>query len=272
MCRIFKSEACRQVRFYTDCLQVVNQNELPLHIAQKRFPQGMRLASQTADFLWGNVVVRLPRRGRRIPGQGQEVTVLGDAVIPENVASLLKLGPKFCEHPDLDKTELLGVVRTAAGRASTDELDRCIREGVDCLPQRVKKGNTARQRTTVAVLREAGLKLLVSDKEGGFVVMPSGLYKDKADAAILNNFKELQGVPPAKLRSRLPSGVTKVPSQFLGKWWIVRATASVFHQGEKCTHIMVNRKAQRLYNVTAQYSVPGGPAKEGTADRFRASG
>ncbi|KAH6942784.1 hypothetical protein HPB50_010540 [Hyalomma asiaticum] len=158
----------------------------------------MRLASQTADFLWGNVVVRLPRRGRLIPGQGQEVTVLGDAVIPENVASLLKLGPKFCEHPDLDNNELLGVVRTTAGRASTDGVDRCIREGVDCLPQRVKKGNTARQRTTVAVLREAGLKLLVSDKEGGFVVMPSGLYKDKADAAILNNFKELQGVPPAK--------------------------------------------------------------------------
>ncbi|KAH6932715.1 hypothetical protein HPB50_008911 [Hyalomma asiaticum] len=199
MCRILRSEACRQVRFYTNCLQVVNQNELPLHSAQKRFLQDMRLASQTAHFLWGNVVVRLPRRGRRIPGQGQEVTVLGDAVIPENVASLLELGPKFCEHPDLDKTELLGVVRTAAGRASTDEVDRCIREGVDCLPQRVKKGNTARQRTTVAVLREADLKLLLSDKEGGYVVMPSGLYKDKADAAILNNFKELQGVPPAKI-------------------------------------------------------------------------
>ncbi|KAH6945260.1 hypothetical protein HPB50_007693 [Hyalomma asiaticum] len=79
MCRILRSEACRQVRFYTDCLQVVNQNELLLHSAQKRFLQDLRLASQTADFLWDNVVIlviRLPRRGRRIPGQGQEITVL----------------------------------------------------------------------------------------------------------------------------------------------------------------------------------------------------
>lgn len=60
--------------------------------------------------------------------------MLGDASIPKNVADLLKLGPKFCEHPDLDKTELLSLVRTAAGRARLDEVDRCIREGVDCLP------------------------------------------------------------------------------------------------------------------------------------------
>ncbi|KAH6947496.1 hypothetical protein HPB50_019297 [Hyalomma asiaticum] len=50
----------------------------------------------------------------------------------------------------------------------------------------------------MAVLREAGLKLLVSDKEGGFVVMPRGIYKDKAHVAILHNFKEVQGVPPVK--------------------------------------------------------------------------
>lgn len=93
--------------------------------------------------------------------------MLGDASIPKNVADLLKLGPKFCEHPDLDKTELLSLVRTAAGRARLDEVDRCIREGVDCLPQRVKKGSSARLCTPVTVLREDGLKLLLSDKEGG---------------------------------------------------------------------------------------------------------
>ncbi|KAH7951320.1 hypothetical protein HPB52_007884 [Rhipicephalus sanguineus] len=172
MCRILRSEACRQVRFYTDCLQVVNRNELPLPSAQKRFLEDLRLASQTADFLWGNLVVRLPRSRRQYPEHGKDVKVLGDASIPKNVADLLKLGPKFCEHPALDKTELLGLVRTAAGKARTDEVDRCIREGVDCLPQKVKKGNTVKLRSAVAVLREADLKLLLSDKERGFVVVP----------------------------------------------------------------------------------------------------
>ncbi|KAH7955823.1 hypothetical protein HPB52_004067 [Rhipicephalus sanguineus] len=137
MCRILRSEACRQVRFYSDCLQVVNRNELPLPSAQKRFLEDLRLASQTADFLWGNLVARLPRSRHQYPEQGKDVMVLGDASIPKNVADLLKLGPKFCEHPALDKTELLGLVRTAAGKARTDEVDRCIREGVDCLPQKI---------------------------------------------------------------------------------------------------------------------------------------
>ncbi|KAH7951944.1 hypothetical protein HPB52_015624 [Rhipicephalus sanguineus] len=136
MCRILRSEAYRQVRFYSDCLQVVNRNELPLPSAQKRFLEDLRLASQTADFLWGNLVARLPRSRHQYPEQGKDVMVLGDASIPKNVADLLKLGPKFCEHPALDKTELLGLVRTAAGKARTDEVDRCIREGVDCLPQK----------------------------------------------------------------------------------------------------------------------------------------
>ncbi|KAH7947159.1 hypothetical protein HPB52_007926 [Rhipicephalus sanguineus] len=95
----------RQLDYY-----VVNRNELPFPSAQKKFLQDLRLASQTADFLWGNVIVQLPRNKHRSPGQGQEVKVLGDASIPKNVADLLKLGPKFCEHPDLDKTELLSLV------------------------------------------------------------------------------------------------------------------------------------------------------------------
>lgn len=202
MCRILRSEAWRQVRFYTDCLQFLNRNELPYPSAQKKFIEDLRLASQTADFLWGNILVQLPRSKRRNYVPGQDVLVLGEASIPNNVADLLRLGPKYCEHPDLDKTELLSLVRTAAGKASMDESDRCVREGVDCLPQRVKKGNSARLRTMVTSLREAGLKLLLSDKEGGFVVLPRSLYKEKAAAAILENFNEVKGVVPAKVKTR----------------------------------------------------------------------
>ncbi|KAH8020797.1 hypothetical protein HPB51_003786 [Rhipicephalus microplus] len=109
MCRILRSEAWRQVRFYTDCLQFLNRNELPYPSAQKKFIEDLRLASQTADFLL---------------------------------------------------------------------------------------------RTMVTSLREAGLKLLLSDKEGGFVVLPRSLYKEKAAAAILENFNEVKGVVPAKVKTR----------------------------------------------------------------------
>ncbi|KAH8033038.1 hypothetical protein HPB51_005944 [Rhipicephalus microplus] len=54
----------------------------------------------------------------------------------------------------------------------------------------------------VTSLREAGLKLLLSDKEGGFVVLPRSLYKEKAAAAILENFNEVKGVVPAKVKTR----------------------------------------------------------------------
>ncbi|KAH7975522.1 hypothetical protein HPB52_002618 [Rhipicephalus sanguineus] len=160
MCRILRSEAFQQVRFFTDCLQIVNYSEMSSPSAQRRL-----LTSFGAT--WSFVCSRSRRQNSE---QGKDVKVLEDASVPKNVADLLKLGPKFCEHPDLDKTELLSLVRTAAGKAKTDEVDRCIREGVDCLPQRVKKGNTVKLRSAVAFLRDAGLKLLLSEKEGGFVV------------------------------------------------------------------------------------------------------
>ncbi|XP_077508862.1 uncharacterized protein LOC144120388 [Amblyomma americanum] len=47
-------------------------------------------------------------------------------------------------------------------------------------------------------------------------------------------------------------------SQFLGKWWFVRVTADVFHQGEECAHFVVSRKAERLFNITAEFHMPGG--------------
>ncbi|KAH7986910.1 hypothetical protein HPB52_024643 [Rhipicephalus sanguineus] len=128
MRRILRSEACRQVRFYTDCLQLVNRNELPFPNAQKKFLQDLRLASQTADFL--NVIVQLPRSKHRNPGQGREVNVLGDASIPKNVADLLNLGPNFCEHPDLDKSPSLV---SAAGNIIVVSVCRQIEEGCDAI-------------------------------------------------------------------------------------------------------------------------------------------
>ncbi|KAH7982747.1 hypothetical protein HPB52_006928 [Rhipicephalus sanguineus] len=62
----------------------------------------------------------------RSTGQGQEVKVLGDALIPKNVADLLKLGPKFCEHPDLDKTELLSLCQVLLEFSHSDEVQELL--------------------------------------------------------------------------------------------------------------------------------------------------
>ncbi|KAH7972372.1 hypothetical protein HPB52_011512 [Rhipicephalus sanguineus] len=94
----------------------------------------------------------LPKKGRQRPPQGQEVVILGNVAVPAGVKKVLQNGPKVCEHPNLDKVELLGLVRGTVGRAKEDEVGLLVQEGVQCLPQDIK---TARQRSNAIV---AGLR------------------------------------------------------------------------------------------------------------------
>ncbi|KAL3174054.1 hypothetical protein MRX96_011795 [Rhipicephalus microplus] len=77
------------------------------------------------------------------------------------------------------------------GQAKDYEIGRLVQEGVECLPQDVK---TAPQQSSamVASLQRAEVKLLQSDKEGGFVLMTKPLYDSKAEEAMR---KEFQGAP-----------------------------------------------------------------------------
>ncbi|KAH8009003.1 hypothetical protein HPB51_008933 [Rhipicephalus microplus] len=112
---------------------------------------------------------------------------------------LLQNGLKFCEHPKLDKVELLGLVRSTVGGAKDDKIGRLVQEGVECLPQGVK---TARQRSSAVVtsLRRAEVKLLQFDKEGGFVLMLKRLYESKAEEAMQKNFKVLPAIKETRSR------------------------------------------------------------------------
>ncbi|KAL3218303.1 hypothetical protein MRX96_005958 [Rhipicephalus microplus] len=140
------------------------------------------------------------KRGRRTP-PGQEVVILGDVAVPAGVKKVLQNGQTFCETPNLDKFDLLGFVRSTVGRAKDDEIGRLVQEKVDCLPQDVK---TARQRSSalVASLRKAEVKLLQSDKQGGFVLMPKHLYDSKVEEAMRKNFKVFQAIKGARVRSQ----------------------------------------------------------------------
>ncbi|KAL3191306.1 hypothetical protein MRX96_018714 [Rhipicephalus microplus] len=123
------------------------------------------------------------------------------------VKRVLQNEPKFCEHPNLDKVELLDLVRSIVGRGKDDEIGRLVQEGVECLPQDVK---TARQRSSavVASLRRAEVKLLQSDKGGGLVLMPKHLYDSKAEEAMRKNFKRSLAVLPIYDHCLIKSPVT----------------------------------------------------------------
>ncbi|KAH8029222.1 hypothetical protein HPB51_023814 [Rhipicephalus microplus] len=195
----FRSEAWRQVRFYSDCLYAASMGNASQNSALRAYRRDLGIASRTADFLWKMIFASLPRRKKQTCQSGQEVVTLGNASIPPGVKSALEKGPKFCEPPKLDQVELLSLVRSTAARASVDNRDRCIQEGVDCLLP-TKQTGASRQPSVIKSLRAADLKLLQADKEGGFVLAPTTVYKEKADAAVTENF-QVANVKPSKVKA-----------------------------------------------------------------------
>ncbi|KAM7304093.1 uncharacterized protein ISCGN_013993 [Ixodes scapularis] len=133
----------------------------------------LRTASQATDFLWSTILASLPKKRPRLP-PAQDVRVLGNTQIPDKALSVLQLGPKYCNPIKLDKPELLSLVRRTAAKAEGE---------------------------AVALLREANLKLLLSDKEGGFVVIPDKIYSQKSLEAITGNFRPLKDHRPKKVKA-----------------------------------------------------------------------
>ncbi|KAL3191400.1 hypothetical protein MRX96_059782 [Rhipicephalus microplus] len=54
----------------------------------------------------------------------------------------------------------------------------------------------------VASLRKAEVKLLQSDKAGGFVLMPKVLYDSKAEEALRKNFKVLTDIKGTRVKTQ----------------------------------------------------------------------
>ncbi|KAL3247413.1 hypothetical protein MRX96_057074 [Rhipicephalus microplus] len=134
----------------------------------------------------------------------------------EGVKKVLQIGPKFCGHPNLDKVELIGLVRSTVGREKDDETGRLVQEGVECLPQDVKMAQR-RSSAVIASLRRAEVKLPQSDKEAWFVLMPKHLHGSKAEEAMRKNFKVLPAIKgtgdgvflPEKLEDVIPFSAGK---------------------------------------------------------------
>ncbi|KAH9374614.1 hypothetical protein HPB48_014662 [Haemaphysalis longicornis] len=125
------------------------------------------------------------------------------------------MGPKFCLNPNLDRTELLSIVRTTASKVKEESASRWIQEAAEALPNTHKKGYSGVLKSTAALLREADLRLLPSDKEGGFVLASSDVYTKKVDKGIAGIFKPVTDANPGKIKSRAiklceEAGLTKM--------------------------------------------------------------
>ncbi|KAH7938980.1 hypothetical protein HPB52_003324 [Rhipicephalus sanguineus] len=103
----------------------------------------------------------------------------------------------------MDKAETLSLIRTAASKAPPPENDRVILECVEALPTCPTGYSRVNMSNVVSSLRNSDLKLLLADKEGGFVVAESKLHKQSADNAFRENFKISEGFRPAKAKNDL---------------------------------------------------------------------
>ncbi|KAL1477260.1 hypothetical protein MTO96_035881 [Rhipicephalus appendiculatus] len=75
----------------------------------KRFHQELRKGHEVTEVAWRNILMALPRR-RPAAAAKQTVHRIGEVNAPYEAKGTLALGPKYCNHPKLDKTETLALV------------------------------------------------------------------------------------------------------------------------------------------------------------------
>lgn len=158
---------------------------------------------------------------------------------------------------------MLGLVRATASRADAESVDRCILEAVDALPGKCEGTPPIKTSSVVNALWDADLKLVQSDKEGGFVVIPSGLY-EKALSAVQENFWPAQ-IDPRKARrealracqgealSNLASSVRKADGLSLQAFFTVKT-----HKEGTPFRVIVSERGswQRVLGEFLQRSLP----------------
>ncbi|XP_040079191.1 uncharacterized protein LOC115318693, partial [Ixodes scapularis] len=149
-------------------------------------------AGDATEFLWQSIRPHLPTKKDKVPSQAGKFTILGDITIPPDVGKRLEVGPKFCYEPVLSPPELVTLAKKVAYRTVEEDRPRCISECVDNLQLPQKRGPVGPFRPLVEYMVTNGLRVLLSDKEGHFVVLPDGQYNEKARAAIEKNFRPVQ--------------------------------------------------------------------------------
>lgn len=91
--------------------------------------------------------------------------------------------------------ELLAVHLQIAGRGKQEDREKCQLEGVESLQRstsRYKPSLVNNKLGSIVTYFKEGLRLMMAGKEGGFVIMPSTLYLEKACEAIRKDFVKVK--------------------------------------------------------------------------------
>ncbi|KAG0417120.1 hypothetical protein HPB47_005865 [Ixodes persulcatus] len=230
LCKLVRSETLKQVERYRDCLKVMcfeRASDQPA--AERSFASHLQSAEQMTEFLWRRQLTVLPKKRSTSKMKQGGVTFLGGATLPEDTKATLERGPKFAVEPKLPPLAKLSMVRAMADRALPQDRERFISDGVDALcrtaghrPKSLKMG------AAVEHLKNNSLKLLTSDKEGGFAVLPHDLYAAKAREAVAKNFKVVKPGSLNKAKLRAKELCSEMDLSVLAKK--VNASATIVHE------------------------------------------
>ncbi|KAK8766099.1 hypothetical protein V5799_007120 [Amblyomma americanum] len=145
--------------------------------------------------MWKTVRLTLPAQKRRTVAQGK-LLILRDEEIDARHKRTLERGPKFCLQPDVSPVDLLATSRNIARHVPEDEKSRFLIEATDVIAARKREQRPQyRLKPVCDYPVDNQLRLLVSDKEGFFVVVPNGIFNEKASAAIAKTFKKVKAKP-----------------------------------------------------------------------------
>ncbi|XP_049527348.1 uncharacterized protein LOC125947072 [Dermacentor silvarum] len=194
---LWSSELCHQYRHYQVCLRILSASLVSSgQQGEVVFRSWSHEAAYVTEFLWATALPSLlvwTRRRVKNECRSGKLTCLGTGTLPENVVNVLDNGPKFCTEVIDNPVELLSMVRNVANSVELDDQNRVLSEGIDCLLARRPRSNASLQvRDTVKFLQKSNLALLLSDKEGGFVVLPKAVFSEKAEQAVSKNFKPVK--------------------------------------------------------------------------------
>ncbi|KAH6930425.1 hypothetical protein HPB50_013468 [Hyalomma asiaticum] len=207
-------------------------------VAEVRYRSIKKQTAQTTEFLWQRLHLQLPRRPKSRRSVGI-LDVLDDLQVPEEVPDGLKKGPKFSVQPRIPAHELLSLNRRVSRKAQWEDQQRCLLDGVDFLVRSAPKVHPRRDhiKSVENYLKEQDLRLLVSHKQGGFVVMTSCTFDVKAAQALDKNFSQ---VKKAALR---PSLTMAVPTEDLPPGFTLSSTT-----GRSRAYDLLLREAGRILN------------------------
>lgn len=203
VCKILRAEWLRQARMYRDALFLPLLHDQHVMHKKTRWREYTGRIDHVVDYLWQGELRRLRSQfstTRR--GSTGVVHTYGDIALPDFVMKTLGLGPKFAVEKRRTPTELLATVRQVANCAPPEDTDRCVSEGLDVLLRGKPANSGVPVGKVAAYLIDNALCVVPSDKEGGFAVLPRGLYFEKAHQAISSVFRVCEGINLAKIRSR----------------------------------------------------------------------